>query len=208
MGTDIHGVFQKRNEEFDTWEDVPTEYGYERHYMLFAWLAGVRNGRGFAGIPTHTKINPISKPRGFPDDFALTDDDGESHPIYSVEILPHWQRKYGMSGPLWMGYHDFSWLTADEIIGSDEENQVLRTGVVHRKFYESWDGVSAPETWYNDIAGGGILISNPNEITDNTTHVRIDWFSDLSKEVRYFVDEVKRLKTLHGEVRFVFGFDS
>jgi len=42
MGTDIHGVFQA----FDNgqWRDVESSYEQDRHYQLFAVLAGVRNG--------------------------------------------------------------------------------------------------------------------------------------------------------------------
>ncbi len=52
------------------------------------------------------------------------------------------------------------------------------------------------------------MISDPSDITDRTSHVRVEWFSDLNDEFKYFIDEVKRLVDEHGEVRFVFGFDS
>lgn len=39
-----------------------------RRYDLFAILADVRNGYGFAGIPTGDGFNPISQPRGIPRD--------------------------------------------------------------------------------------------------------------------------------------------
>lgn len=44
-----------------------------------------------------------------------------------------------------------------------------------------------------------------------TISVRVQWTLDneaIYKEFAYFIDEVKRLHELHGEVRMVFGFDS
>jgi hypothetical protein len=41
-----------------------------RNYDLFAMLAGVRNGRGFAGIKTGDGFIPISEPRGWPADLS------------------------------------------------------------------------------------------------------------------------------------------
>lgn len=45
MGTDIHGVFQRRTET--GWEDVEHQYSEDRHYALFAWLGDVRFVFGF-----------------------------------------------------------------------------------------------------------------------------------------------------------------
>jgi hypothetical protein len=44
--------------------------------------------------------------------------------------------------------------------------------------------------------------------TQGWTHVRCRWGSALADELRYFFDEVKRLADEHGDIRFVFGFDS
>lgn len=75
MGTDIHGVFQA----FDNgqWRDVESSYEQDRHYQLFAVLAGVRNGYGFAGVPTGEPVTPIAartaeltKPEPTADDHA------------------------------------------------------------------------------------------------------------------------------------------
>lgn len=68
MGTDIHGVFQRHNGA--AWEDIASKYQQNRHYQLFAALAGVRNGVGFAGVPTGEAIKPIAEPRGLPADFG------------------------------------------------------------------------------------------------------------------------------------------
>jgi len=48
----------------DFWDNNPVN----RSYLLFAFLADVRNGRGFAGLKTFNPIKPISAPRGLPFD--------------------------------------------------------------------------------------------------------------------------------------------
>lgn len=185
MGTDIHGVFQRRTKE-GKWEDVPSEYAQERHYLLFAWLGNVRNGFGFAGIPTHTVIVSLTDRRGLPKDFEVEDDEHNGE---------------------WMGDHSHSWVSADEVLDAKPPT-VRRTGVVDRSFFESWDGSSAPSVWCGGISGQRVVVSDPSTVTERTTHVRIEWFEDTGESLKYFVDEVRRLKGLHGEVRFVFGFDS
>ena len=50
---------------------------------VFAALADVRNGYGFAGVPTHEAIKPISEARGLPEDRTTSygeDADGEFVP--------------------------------------------------------------------------------------------------------------------------------
>ncbi|MHA1286396.1 MAG: hypothetical protein ACTSPB_03215 [Candidatus Thorarchaeota archaeon] len=124
MGCDIHMYVEvKKN---DLWEkagkifdypyydpDAPSqigEDGYEwnprktdepymgRNYDLFAILANVRNGYGFAGIPTGRGFKPIDMPRGLPRDVSkeikkLSDEwglDGHSHSYFTLkEILDY-----------------------------------------------------------------------------------------------------------------------
>jgi len=207
MGTDIHAVVQaKKNGK---WVDVPSNWEQSRHYFLFAWLADVRNGRGFAGVPTHTAITPIAEPRGLPEDFAVVEDDHAT----TLDAICEWRKKYMDEGEkshphVWMGNHSHSWLTADEILAAPQPDGVLRTGIVDRDFYDKWDGKSEPESWCGGISGSSVVVAeSPSEVTPKTTHVRIEWIMP-GGELNYFIEEVRRLKALHGEVRLVFGFDS
>lgn len=205
MGTDIHVVFQAKKS--GRWGDIASNYDERRHYLLFAWLADVRNGSGFAGIPTHTRIDPIAEPRGLPKDFQVEDDD---HPM-ARELLDENEREWlepGEEPHRWMGDHTYSWLTADEILSAPPPGRILKTGVIPISAYREWDGVSQPESWCGDVWGKDVVTSNPNEITDQTTYVRIEWFRDTSDDLAYFINEVKRLKDEYGDVRMVFGFDS
>lgn len=207
MGCDIHAVFQRRLE--GEWIDVPSHFQEDRHYMLFAWLANVRNGFGFAGIPMHEPLTPISEPRGLPEGFELGGKYGEEHQTSLEVIEASWRAKYRDPTDaleVWMGDHSHSWLTADEIL-SAKHPAVLKTGVISIEAFREWDGETEPESYSGGISGPAILVSNPSEICGRTTHVQVHWDGPRD-ELAYFVDEVKRLKSEYGEVRMVFGFDS
>lgn len=115
MGCDIHWYVEVKKdagwelaatppeeiegEDYKVWKEKYDKYlanpfiYWGRNYDLFAILADVRNGRGFAGIPTGTGFNPISEPRGVPEDaseayLAMVDrygGDGHSHSWMTVE---------------------------------------------------------------------------------------------------------------------------
>lgn len=183
MGTDIHASFQIKRD--GQWVDVESTWEQHRHYFLFAWLAGVRNGVGFAGVPTHEPIRPISEPRGLPDDLGGDGDDECD-----------------------FGDHHQSWLSADEILSAPLPGATMRTGVIDRKDFELWDKKSRPHSYCGAIAGPGVVVSPVDEVGDPTTHVQVSWCENGADELQYFVDEVRRLRTAHGVVRLVFGFDS
>lgn len=189
MGTDIHHCFQAKIN--GQWQFIEGAYEGNRDSTLFAYLANVRNGFGFAGVPTHTPVKPISEPRGFPTDWAY----GNKAPIPD---------KYGES--CWLGDHSHSWLTADEIL-SHNYLPIIRTGVIPLKQYKEWDGKSPPVIWCGMITGKNVFVAtSPEEIKPHTTHVQIEWQSESRPS--YFLEEVQRLKDKYGEVRIIFGFDS
>lgn len=196
MGTDIHWQWQKKTTE--GWENIPEPIPSDRHYFLFAWLADVRNGYGFAGVVTHTPIIPISKPRGLPADFKYEEpavDDDEA-----------WE-----NNPLTYADHSHSWLSWDEIIKSPNPcGTVTRTGIVDRETYLKWDGISQPDSWCGGISGPGVRIALGNDITDipeDITHFQIQWKMPADG-LDYFINAVKDCLKEYGEGRIVFGFDS
>ena len=214
MGTDIHGVFQRHDKESGQWVDIASEYEQDRNYRLFAVLAGVRNGTGFAGIRTGEAVRPIAEPRGLPNDFAV---DGMTvHTVDSLDCLDPISRKDYQDADVltvWMGEHAHSWLTGDEMLARYESApKVINTGILSREVYEKWDGKSFPSWYCAGISGSGVVVVNDNavekESTPNWTHIRCTWESELCEDLKYFFDEVARLVSKHGEIRFVFGFDS
>jgi len=211
MGCDIHGVFQRLNGEI--WEDIESDYDQDRHYQLFAVLAGVRNGRGFAGVPTGEVVRPISEPRGLPDDFLIGSE--EDHPINSLSIINPRRRKWHEDDErlyVWMGDHSHSWLNAAEMLPyADGMGTVVKTGIIDSKHYAEWDKKTGPTHYCGGVSGPGVVVIDEPEVGKTSrpfSHVRVTWEDSLKEELAYFFDEVKRLQELHGNVRFVFGFDS
>lgn len=205
MGTDIHGVLQSRySSESGWWTRCEMERG--RNYSLFAALANVRNGYGFAGVPTHTPITPIAEPRGWPDDFDLKSVRGR---IPGVD----WDEE---EEELWLGDHSFSWLTLEEVIGWDGWDKPLsECGFISREQYESWDRKSPPKDgWCGGISGRDIVTTDqadPYLATDRGwTHVRVYWSRPLRGSCETFLAWARYAdeKTKGEEARIVFGFDS
>jgi hypothetical protein len=112
MGADIHGVLQSRFKndrgEWSSWWSEEEIYD-TRHYLMFSYLADVRNYHG---------VRPISEPRGLPEDFKVggIDYDNGEHNLDGRRI--------------WMGDHSPSWLLLSEIRDHDypeEDREYLDT---------------------------------------------------------------------------------
>ena len=88
MGTDIHSIAQVQVD--GKWRTVAVGIGGDpRSYNMFAMLADVRNGRGFAGIKTSDPFPVIQEQRGLPSDLVLNED-GDSLTIKSDDLLLAW----------------------------------------------------------------------------------------------------------------------
>ena len=167
---------------------------------------------GFAGVRTGEPVTPISKPRGYPADFVSEgpSDDGEScedmHPIASLDAMDPRRRKWHTEGEpmsVWMGDHSHSWLTADEMLAwYANAPTVVKVGILSRSEYEAWDKTTAPESYCGGVSGPGVVIVNDNAVereqTPGWTYIRCEWHEILDQSLRYFFDEVARLKAEHG----------
>lgn len=226
MGTDIHSVFQRMNKKrkgfskverrvfnnlsmrkknnvrFSTvWDTVDSDYEEGRHYTLFGWLADVRNGYGFAGVLQSSGIKPISKPRGFPEDIFA-----------GCKTAPD-----EIDGK-WMGDHSYSWLLGSEIIEAFKNIEgMTRYGVIPYERYLEWDKVTALDSYSGGVLGPKVITLSQKDVDqaslylDHNLYIQVSWqvtAQTLQEEFGYFVDEIKRLMNLHGEIRMVFGFDS
>lgn len=90
MGCDIHMVIQRKDENGKWYVFADEEdYGINRQYLLFGWLAGVRN----------KNITPLQERRGFPEDLVLDNDCA-----------------YPFIGGKCMGEFGFGWLHISEIL--------------------------------------------------------------------------------------------
>jgi hypothetical protein len=117
MGCDIHSVIQVRRVseplEEGSWKTIG-EGLEERNYQVFGILADVRNARG---------LMPISRPRGFPEDFSavslMADYAEEILGLYGKTVYQDYPEcKYHLVNDktFYMGLHSFSYLTAKELL--------------------------------------------------------------------------------------------
>ncbi len=232
MGCDIHmyaevrnaeGIWEKVGEVFDnsyydperetkTFPDgyilnaPKTDHPYDdRHYLLFAILADVRNGYGFAGIVTHEPVKPLFANRGIPEDASNEykqiasdwDCDGHSH---TYAYLHELQKV------------DWDSITVDRvgILTEKEYNRVLKTG-------------ENPQDWSGDVWGGNTIKVSPAAYeanyrkalatldTKQTVYIQWFWQEKLSDALDDFIGTTIPALAKLGkpeDVRIVFFFDN
>lgn len=121
--------------------DPYPSYYSGRNYDLFAMLADVRNGRGFAGIKTGEGFNPIAEPKGLPDDAS--------------KQMKKAAEDYGEDG------HSHSYLTLAELEKYDWDQVTQHQGYVTSYEYEEWvekGKVGGPSSWCGGVSGGSVKI--------------------------------------------------
>lgn len=179
MGCDIHLYVEKRVEgqwvSADRW--VPNEYAGEegeegmevayesrfysgRNYDLFAILADVRNGKGFAGIKTGEGFVPIADPRGLPDDVS--------------EQIKADSDRWGIDG------HSHSWLTLGELLAYDWTQGTTKQGVVNGPQYFEWNRWRRGKGEGPDEYCGGVSGPDVEHVSEAELQQRI---AEIEKEV-------------------------
>lgn len=176
-----------------------------RNYDLFAMLADVRNGYGFAGMDTGDGFKPISQPKGIPD---------QSSSAYEKLV------------DMWDGDgHSHSYLTLKELLEYDWKGQTTKKrGWVSPSEFETYTEQGKPDSWSGMVRGGGVIhVSNAemNEIINGNFpkvpnkmyYTQIEWEISYYDHASYFVDNLHLLQELSedgiGEdVRIVFFFDN
>lgn len=228
MGCDIHFYVEHLDEDGDwrlahkpevkyagkEYQYEANYYGYDgRNYDLFAVLADVRNGVGFAGVVTGQKLPIIDDPRGLPDDVT--------------QVVAEESEEWGIDG------HSHSWFTLRELKEFDWGSRRKVCGVLParekdanslaRLTYEEWDGKSAPSSYSGGISGPNVtqveetvykqLRDKGLLIKDMNYYVRVWWEESIKESCSYFLETViPRLEELAGDdldsVRIVFWFDN
>ena len=209
MGTDIHGRLQFRYSKDSPYQDGGAiEDG--RNYRVFAMLAGVRNGFGFAGVETHVPLEPISEPRGLPEHLGIKDTNYETSPITTTYFSEDE-----------FGDHSFSWVTLSELINWPGWTMTLeRRGIVEAAEWARMQaaGDNVPQAWCGGITGRDVVIVTPEQAQAGAkyTHVEYRWgepFAHACPTFKAWVDYLKLkyswlLESDPAAVRLVFGFDS
>lgn len=163
MGTDIHLYVERRDPETGAWSEVPGpfkgwnggpswnpvhEHGFEsshpdpsaRNYNVFAMLAGVRNGYGFAGTYRHEPLTPCFEGRGIPEDHSPPTD-----------------------ADLWLGDHSFTWATVAELLTVPWGREFHSGGVVGAQQFRKWEREGRPTSWSGMVSGQGIVVHDTPE---------------------------------------------
>lgn len=225
MGCDIHmyaeklqkGKWVKVGDVFDnpyyepegadySWNTPKTCHPYiGRNYNLFAILADVRNGYGFAGCKTGEPMEPIDEPRGLPYDVSKevkVESDG-----------------WGIDG------HSHSYFTLGEILAYSWTNKKTHYGWVTMEDYKTFLEEGKPACWCGGVSGGGVrkvsndrmeeLIEKGKEDPKDNIYTQIEWETEIWEDCRFFLEEVKKMKDMFeeeglgvDEVRLVFWFDN
>ena len=214
MGTDIHGGFIKVvKDKFGnvvSKQPIKTNWNFDRNYTLFAILAGVRNGYGFAGCYRHEPLQPIAEGRGIPEFISVVEERTEE--LYN-KYYGRWddEEEFGC----WLGDHSYTHMTINEILEwKGWSNHLSQGGVVSVEHYEETVAKGKePESWCGGISGGGVVTVSEDEYKSGAkaTHVNCFWKSEQSLGERYdwFLEEIERIKNEYGEdVYLVIGFDN
>lgn len=225
MGTDItmyaevreNGKWNKVGEVFEngdykpdmpaiSWNKPYTDHPYDgRSYDLFAILADVRNGSGFAGIKTSNGFNPISEPKGIPEDVSEA-----------------------VGGLLRDWYYGYSYLSLKELKEYDWNQTVTHVGVITEEQYiEMKESGEHPSHWCGSTSGKDIVTVGTDTM-DKILNKTLDRNTDLKYYVQtefppvaykeccpyFYEDTLTELEKLvpsggtNEDVRIVFAFDS
>ena len=149
----IPNPYHDPDSESEYWRKQPkyTDEPFgERNYDLFALLADVRNGFGFAGVPRHQPIVPLSEPRGVPDD--------ASHAW--LETVEQWDSDM----------HSHTYFTLQELLDFQAEGRfgqgMRRTGAITAEQYEKIKASGftlKPDGWSGSVSGNGIVTISPDQ---------------------------------------------
>lgn len=209
MGTDIHFFAERKNangqwecmhDEDPKWGGLDESIFYSRrNYDLFSILADVRNGFGFAGVPTGTKFNPIDTDRGMPDDA-------------SPGVQEQWDSR---------GEHTPSWLLLSEILSYDWDQTTTKMGLLTDDEYAAWDHKTEPASYCGGAGGAGVVVMDESDFVRlkqggdlppaERLYVRVQWEQSYRVSAAGFLkDTVPALQKLGDpeDVRVVFWFDS
>jgi hypothetical protein len=237
MGTDIHMACEvRRNGKWELvkdrvfknpWYRPDSEYSWaqeeytnipydNRCYNLFAILADVRNGRGFAGCKIGEFFNPISYPKGYPEDMCdeLRGD---------IDYYDYDDRAGFLSNE-----HSASWLTLKELLDYDWDQMHRNYGCVCENTYRDFvmKGLH-PNSWSGGVGGSSIVHLSETEMVDliqgrypreegKQYYTECYFIAETYKDASggFYEDVIPVLKTLvpdggtTEDVRLVFDFDS
>lgn len=207
MGCDIHLTVEYRDPVTRAWrnDELREQTDYEekylsngeydqryytsRNYDLFAILANVRNGYGFAGSDTGDGFVPIASPRGVPDD--------------ATDIYRQWVDQWSGDG------HSHSWFTVAELMAYDWTQTAKHRGYVGYKDLARWKLTGKPESWSSMVIGPDIRRHEGEHaielISPGLEAIQKDWYDVLHGYEGGHFDENKKASNSHLPANFYKG---
>ncbi len=174
----------------------------DRHYDVFAMLANVRNGFGFAGVDTGDGFEPLSDGRGLPADLSseaiATLARGGYRFIPGEEPLYvggqneddgyEWDNpdRYAADWAYGLGEHSFTWLLYSELL--DEDYWALTTkhrGWVDPWNFEIWRRDGKPQLWSASVAGASIEHVSPQYLAHLIDSGDLQWVDPEPEDGSY-----------------------
>lgn len=202
MGCDIHLRVEKRvNGQWTPAEPMrrnrywepggdepelePVRFYDGRNYDLFAILANVRNGRGFAGVSTGLGFIPISEPKGLPIDVSPdVEKDSES---------------WGSDG------HSHSWITLRELLDFDWTQKTYKEGWITPLIAEEWlrrkPWEPAPSQYCGGVAGQDVIHISIDDMEKSLKAIK-DSLSDRYDHKAYEAAITKAMPWTYAQARW------
>jgi hypothetical protein len=211
--TDEEMTQEERDKLLEEMWEHPLDIG--RNYDLFAILADVRNGRGFAGVVTGTGFDPISNPRGLPRDVSndvINEYASDFCPKryaegYTREMWEEDARKWVSQGysavltenPLRVScpdWHSTSWYTLKELLDYDwDAKTTTQRGIVCQSAYAAWD---RDKPGFPDNMASMVFGSCVEQISEAEMQERIRSGLPEEEEITKMIDgEVKIVKVCY-----------
>lgn len=209
INVDVLGLGDDPND----WRSFGREVLCDRNYILFAILADVRNGYGFAGCDTHDSIRPLRTCE-------------QSRLPNDVLFSPRCQTKSPVSDDIvydnrWLGYHDQQVIAVEELLDYDFQQRLVQYGVFEiEEFIKFMSGDRhvdySYDTWgHNVVKHPRVDLTDGKAVVFNTkgyTHIPAKWNDDqpIAEYVKDFVADVRRVVADNPDydIRLVIGFDS
>lgn len=186
MGCDIHFYVEKREGDrwvsADTWKVDPRwpdegpsckEFYSDRNYNLFAILANVRNGYGFAGCETGEGFTWIADPRGLPTDL-------------SPELNAYAKRHMD---------HTPSHLLLSEVLAFDWTQTATLYGTINGPGRLAWSDYARergdpPREWCGGVSGPKIEHTTPELLDQRIAQLREQGWQGLKERVAASLENV------------------
>ncbi|MCC6314194.1 MAG: hypothetical protein IT337_09265 [Thermomicrobiales bacterium] len=190
------------DEDGEEWGGRFTAHPYQRrNYDVFAMLAGVRNGMGFAGCDTGDGFVPIAEPRGFPADLS----------VYMRRAAERVE-------------HTPSWLNLSELESYDWTQRTRRRGWVELAEFLVFQAAGKPHEWSGGVSGGMVAhVSNAEmgqvadgmiDLGEKRPYTQVEWGVTYAEAAgSFYTETLPKLREIRAmdrviDLRIVFWFDS